>query len=77
MTASAFPYIGELSINNPPLSNNVRSTFLSGSRSEADVPTSKVCQVPHPTTGSSSPVDGTGRFSMAWVTFDPSSCCMG
>jgi hypothetical protein len=29
MTASAFPYIGELSIKDPPLSNNVRSTSLS------------------------------------------------
>ena len=77
MTASAFPYIGELSINDPPLSNNVRSTSLSGSRSEADAPTSKVCQVPHPTAGSSSPVDGTVRFSMACVMFDPSSCCTG
>jgi hypothetical protein len=53
-----------------------RSEHIS-ERSEADAPTSKVSQVPHPTTGSSSPVDGTARFSMACVTFDPSFCCAG
>ena len=41
-TPSAAPYIGELSITEPPASNNDRSTSTSGARCCGDAPTSKV-----------------------------------
>src|SRR4051812_29074949 len=58
---SARPYMGEESTTDPPLPNNVRSTSANGDHSSEDDPTSKVCQVPHPITGSGSPDEGMGR----------------
>ena len=63
-TPSDWPYIGELSITEPPASNSTFSTSARGARSAADGPTSKVCQVPQPTTGSASPVEGILRVCM-------------
>src|SRR3546814_4246247 len=60
-TASERPYMGELSITLPPAWNSRRRTFSSGARAAAFDPTSKVCQVPRPTTGSFSPLLGMGR----------------
>ena len=53
-TSSARPYMGELSITRPPASNRTRSTSLRWSSAWRSGPTSKVCQVPRPTTGSGS-----------------------
>ena len=63
-TSSARPYIGELSIAEPPASNSTFSTSARGARSAGEGPTSKVCQVPQPTTGSASPVAGILRVCM-------------
>ena len=57
-TPSAGPYIGELSITEPPAANRISSTPASGRRSSGRLPTSKVRQVPQPTTGSISPEEG-------------------
>ena len=58
ITPSAAPYIGEVSITEPPASNSTASTSASGARSSGRRPTSKVRQVPQPTTGSISPEEG-------------------
>src|SRR5918994_4714202 len=64
-TPPARPYIGELSITVPPPLNSVRRTLWSGRRWLGEGPTSNVYQVPHPTTGSISPVVGIGLFSIS------------
>src|ERR1700720_89489 len=61
VTASARPYIGEVSIIRPPASTSCRSTALSGARAPSSAPTSKTCEVPSPMTGIASPEDGIGR----------------
>src|SRR5581483_10846092 len=58
-TVSDRPYIGEESRTVPPARTNSWSTARSGSRAALVAPTSKVCQVPRPMAGSSSPVFGT------------------
>ena len=63
-TASARPYMGEESITLPPASSRMRSTSLRWSSAARSAPTSKACQVPSPTTGSGSLVEGIGRVSM-------------
>ena len=63
-TASAAPYIGEVSITEPPASNRTLSTSASGARSSGRRPTSKVRQVPQPTMGSISPEEGILRWCM-------------
>src|SRR5262249_41440989 len=60
-TSSDCPYMGDESMRRPPSSTNAPSTSSSGVRSAEVDPTSKVCQVPRPTTGIVSPVEGTGR----------------
>src|SRR5256885_371453 len=59
-TDSAAPYIGEESTTRPPRPTNCRRTSLSGARSAAEAPTSKVRHVPTPTVGIRSPLDGMG-----------------
>src|SRR5882724_4691982 len=60
-TVSAVPYIGDESITRPPSSTKRRRTSASGARSAAAVPTSNVCQVPSPTVGTFSPLEGMAR----------------
>ena len=64
-TCSDEPYMGEESIVLPPASNRTRRTSLNGLRAAASAPTSKVCQVPRPTIGNSSPVFGIGLRRIA------------
>ena len=59
-TDSAAPYIGEESTTRPPRPTNCRRTSLSGARSAAEAPTSKVRHVPTPTVEIRSPLDGMG-----------------
>jgi hypothetical protein len=63
-TPSDLPYIGELSITEPPASNSTFSTSARGCRSAGAGPTSKVCQVPQPITPSGSPLDVMARVCM-------------
>jgi hypothetical protein len=58
MTACDDPYIGEQSIIRPPPRKKARMTAAHPSRSSASSPTLNVIQLPSPTTGSFSPVDG-------------------
>src|SRR5262249_6901393 len=53
-------YIGEESIIRPPAAKNAAITAAHSSRSLASLPTLNVIQLPRPTTGSISPVDGIG-----------------
>src|SRR5690606_20667027 len=55
------PYIGELSIMPPPASKKARTTSARASRAAGSLPTLNVIQVPSPTTGNGSPVEGMGR----------------
>ena len=68
-SASERPYIGELSITVPPAANRASST--PGSRWYSALPgaTSKPIQVPQPTTGRASCVEGMGRVFI-FVVFD-------
>src|SRR3989442_1010221 len=59
-TDSAAPYIGEESTTRPPSSAKRWRTSLSGARSVAEAPTSKVRHVPSPTAGIFSRLDGMG-----------------
>ena len=72
VTASARPYIGELSITLPPAANSASST--PGRRWYSALPgaTSKPIQVPQPTTGRASRVEGMGRVFMRMVSW-----CLG
>ena len=54
------PYMGEESIRRPPESKKARITCAQASRAIGSLPTLKVIQLPSPTTGSSSPVEGIG-----------------
>src|SRR5581483_5365016 len=62
-TSSEWPYFGELSIIDAPPSTSARSTARNGARSRSASPTSKLCQVPRPITGSSSPLLGMRRVA--------------
>jgi len=64
VTASARPYIGELSIIRPPASKSSRSTSRSGRRAASPAPASKARHVPSPMTGIASPVEGIGRINI-------------
>src|SRR5688500_7248675 len=63
-TASAVEYIGEVSISVAPAAKNAPRTSRSGVRAAASVPTSKGPEVPRPTAGSASPVEGILRSSI-------------
>src|SRR5215203_5825535 len=52
------PYIGEESIIRPPAAKNARMTSAQELRATLSLPTLKVIQLPSPTSGNSSPVDG-------------------
>src|SRR5262249_9452926 len=54
------PYFGDESITFPPRRLNSARTSSSGFLSFGEVPTSKVAQVPNPSTGIASPVFGIG-----------------
>src|SRR5688572_19895418 len=63
-TFSDRPYMGEESITVPPNRTNSRNTSRKGARSDCADPTSKVCQVPSPMTGSDSPVREIGLVNI-------------
>src|SRR5688572_4653828 len=63
-TLSDRPYMGEESITVPPNRTNSRKTSRKGARSDCADPTSKVCQVPRPMTGSDSPVREIGLVNI-------------
>jgi hypothetical protein len=52
--------MGDESIIRPPAEKNAPITAAHSSLSSASAPTLKVIQVPSPTTGSASPVEGIG-----------------
>jgi hypothetical protein len=52
--------MGEESITRPPASKNAAMTSAHSSRSTGSSPTLKVIQVPSPTAGMASPVEGIG-----------------
>ena len=61
MTSCDEPYIGEQSIIRPPPAKNPRITSAQASRATGSLPTLNVIQLPSPTTGIASPLDGIGR----------------
>src|SRR6516164_2962654 len=80
-TASARPYIGEVSITDAPPSNSACRIARRLSRAAAlppaspTSPASNVCQVPSPITGSISPLFGIGRASIAQSEFIIAAPC--
>jgi hypothetical protein len=60
--------MGEESIRRPPESKKARITSAQASRATVSLPTLKVIQLPSPTAGSSSPVEGIGllRTRACW-----------
>jgi hypothetical protein len=69
MTSCDDPYIGDESIMRPPASKKARMTLVQLSRAALSSPTLKVIQLPRPTTGITSLVDGTRR-----VIIGPRAC---
>jgi hypothetical protein len=61
MTPCEEPYIGEESIMRPPAAKKARITSAQLSRAGLSLPTLKVIQLPSPTSGKASPLDGIGR----------------
>ena len=72
ITSCEEPYIGEESIIRPPASKKLRITSAQASRATRSLPTLKVIQLPNPTTGNASPLDGIGRVSRGFGWADPS-----
>src|SRR6266545_2413476 len=70
VTASADPYMGELSMTRAPTSTRTLSASLASAMPRASPPTSKACQVPRPTAGSSSPDRGMRR-SRKLIALEP------
>ena len=68
-TSSDRPYIGEESTSRPPNPANAASTSSSGARSASAAPTSNVCHVPSPITGTASPDDGIARVRIFPAAF--------
>jgi len=60
MTAWDEPYIGDESMRRPPSWKKACMTAAHSSRSSGSSPTLKVIQLPRPTTGIFSPLDGIG-----------------
>ena len=58
MTACDEPYIGDESISRPPAAKKARITSVQASRAAGSLPTLKVIQLPRPTRGRISPLDG-------------------
>src|SRR4030095_13277599 len=65
MTSCDEPYIGDESIIRPFASTKLRITSAQALRATGSSPTLKVIQLPRPTPGGASPVDGIGRISIA------------
>src|ERR671928_11693 len=65
MTACDDPYMGEESIRRPPAPKKARITSAQASRATGSSPTLKVIQLPSPTSGKGSPLDGIGFVSGA------------
>src|SRR6476620_7740312 len=65
MTSWDEPYIGDESMSRPPPWKNARITSAQESRPAGSSPTLNVIQLPSPTSGSRSPVDGIGRVRIA------------
>ncbi|MFO1067564.1 MAG: hypothetical protein U1E14_03475 [Geminicoccaceae bacterium] len=63
ITAWAEPYIGELSTIAPPPAKKARITAVHSSCSTGSSPTLKVIQLPRPTAGMGSPLDGMTRVA--------------
>src|SRR5215471_12202950 len=59
------PYIGDESIIRPPASTKLRMTAAHASRAAGSSPTLNVIQLPRPTAGIASPVEGIGRVRIA------------
>jgi hypothetical protein len=61
--------MGEESIRRPPASKKARITCAQASRATGSSPTLKVIQLPSPTAGSASPVEGIGlvRSAAGWA----------
>ncbi len=60
-TPSAVEYIGEVSMSFAPAAKNASSTSFNGARADAELPTSNGPDVPRPSTGISSPLEGIRR----------------
>src|SRR5262249_46780704 len=67
------PYMGEESIRRPPESKKAPITCAQASRAIGSWPTLKVIQLPSPTAGSSSPVEGIG-LSRTRACWEDASC---
>src|SRR5215475_11932280 len=67
------PYMGEESIRRPPESKKAPITCAQASRAIGSLPTLKVIQLPSPTAGSSSPVEGIGLPSTR-ACWEDASC---
>src|SRR5262245_2160479 len=67
------PYMGEESIRRPSESKKARITSAQASRATVSLPTLKVIQLPSPTAGSSSPVEGIGLLSTR-ACWEDASC---
>src|SRR5215813_961415 len=65
MTSCEEPYIGEESIRRPPSSKKARMISAHESRAAASSPTLNVIQLPSPTGGSASPLEGIARVPIA------------
>src|SRR6185295_2788455 len=72
ITSCEDPYIGEESIRRPPPSKNARMTSAQASRAAVSLPTLNVIQLPSPTTGRASPLEGIGRVRTGdpWAAAD-------
>ena len=65
ITGCEEPYIGEESIMRPPAAKNARITSVHEARATGSLPTLKVIQLPSPTSGIASPLDGMARVRIA------------
>jgi hypothetical protein len=65
MTDCDEPYIGDESIMRPPAAKKARITSAQASRAARSLPTLKVIQLPSPTSGTCSPLDGMARVATA------------
>src|SRR5205823_2598742 len=65
MTSCDEPYIGDESIRRPPAAKKARITSAHCARAAASRPTLKVIQLPRPTAGTRSPLEGIKRSRSA------------
>lgn len=69
--------MGDESISRPPAAKNAAMTSAHCARAGASWPTLKVIQVPRPTNGSCSPLDGIARASGAGCANRPPAASRG